>query len=135
MWGDSHSFGFHKSPWGVAHSRVRGLELVNLYALRLQSYLFQSPAASLLPDIATLAVARGLTRFDRALLWAMVLLLAAYFAYWHDGFYRGPRFLLYSFPFSRCSLSVLHARPLHFPRVHGTADRILRLPSLLLSDW
>ncbi|MGH7696265.1 MAG: hypothetical protein ACRENH_14875, partial [Gemmatimonadaceae bacterium] len=26
------------------------------------------------------------------MLWAGVLLAAAYFAYWHDGFYLGPRF-------------------------------------------
>jgi 4-amino-4-deoxy-L-arabinose transferase-like glycosyltransferase len=92
MWGKSHSLGFHASPWGIAHSPLRGLELLSLYSLRLQSYLFETPTPSLLPVIITLAVAFGVARFDRIMLWAGVLLAAAYFAYWHDGFYLGPRF-------------------------------------------
>lgn len=92
MWGKSHSLGFHTSPWGIAHSPARGFELLSLYTLRLQSYLFESPTPSLLPAIVTLAVASAVARFDRVMLWATVLLAGAYFAYWHDGFYLGPRF-------------------------------------------
>jgi len=98
LWGKSHSLGFHESPWGTAHSPARGLELLSLYTLRLQSYLFESPTPSLLPVIATLAVARRVARIDRAILWAVVLLAGAYFAYWHDGFYLGPRFFFVLVP-------------------------------------
>jgi hypothetical protein len=98
LWGKSHSLGFHESPWGTAHSPSRGLELLSLYALRLQSYLFESPTPSLLPVIAALAVTRRVTRTDAAILWAVVLLGGAYFAYWHDGFYLGPRFFFVLVP-------------------------------------
>ncbi len=98
LWGKSHALGFHDSPWGPAHSPARGLELLSLYTLRLQSYLFETPTPSLVPVIATLALARSIARFDRAMLWAMILLAAAYFAYWHDGFYLGPRFFFVLIP-------------------------------------
>jgi hypothetical protein len=106
MWGKSHSLGFHASPWGIAHSPGRGLELLSLYSLRLQSYLFESPTPSLLPVLITLAVASGVARFDRMMLSAAVLLAAAYFAYWHDGFYLGPRFFFVLTPL----LALLAAR-------------------------
>jgi hypothetical protein len=92
LWGQSHSLGFHASPWGVTHTPLRGLELLNLYALRMQSYLFESPVPSLIPALATLALMRRATRFDAVVLWATGLLTLGYFAYWHDGFYLGPRF-------------------------------------------
>ncbi len=116
MWGQSHSLGFHASPWGIAHSPARGFELLSLYALRLQSYLFESPIPSLLPVIITLAVAAGAVRFQRAMLWAIVLLAGAYFAYWHDGFYLGPRFFFVLTPL----LALLAARA---PRALGTLTR------------
>ena len=43
MWGRSHDLGFHAAPWGDLHTPARGLELLNLYFLRLQSYLFETP--------------------------------------------------------------------------------------------
>ncbi len=94
MWGKTHELGFHVSPWGPAHTPARGLELVNLYLLRLQTYFLETPAPSLLFATAALALVPRLTAFDR---WALICsggLLLAYFAYWHDGFYLGPRFML-----------------------------------------
>ncbi|HEX6536775.1 MAG TPA: hypothetical protein VF041_19465, partial [Gemmatimonadaceae bacterium] len=93
LWGKQHALGFHTAPWGVAHTPARGLELVNLYFLRLQTYLFETPVPSLLPAIGALALARRLDRFDRYLLTSSALLVGLYFAYWHDGFYLGPRFV------------------------------------------
>ena len=75
------------------HTPARGLELVNLYFLRLQTYLFESPVPSLLPALAALALAPALAAFDRLLLASCGLLVGMYFAYWHDGFFLGPRFL------------------------------------------
>jgi len=93
LWGRAHDLGFHATPWGPLHTPTRGLELVNLYFLRLQSYLFEAAGPSLLPATAALALARRLEPFDRYLLAASGLLVAGYFAYWHDGFYLGPRFM------------------------------------------
>jgi hypothetical protein len=120
MWGKSHSLGFHNSPWGAAHSPARGLELLSLYSLRLQSYLFETPTPSLIPVIVTLALTRRIARFDKAMLWASVLLAAAYFAYWHDGFYLGPRFFFVLLPV----LALFAARA---PRVLGQIANSVRV--------
>jgi len=93
LWGRAHSLGFHSAPWGPVHTPARGLELVNLYFLRLQTYLFESPVPALLPALAALALAPALSAFDRLLLASSGLLVGMYFAYWHDGFFLGPRFL------------------------------------------
>jgi hypothetical protein len=98
LWGASHNLGFHRAPWGVSHTPARGLELVNLYFLRLQTYLFETPLPSLLPATAALALVRRLTTFDRYLLASSALLVLGYFAYWHDGFYLGPRFVYLLLP-------------------------------------
>lgn len=94
MWGRSHELGFHEAPWGFAHTPARGLELVNLYLLRLQTYFLETPVPALLFATGALLLVRRLSAFDRWALWGCALLLAAYFAYWHDGFYLGPRFVL-----------------------------------------
>lgn len=93
LWGPAHGLGFHRAPWGETHTPMRGLELINLYLLRAQNYLYELPLPSLLPASAALLLARRLRPLDRYLLAASALLLGAYFAYWHDGFYLGPRFL------------------------------------------
>ncbi|HVE77234.1 MAG TPA: hypothetical protein VNA89_00095 [Gemmatimonadaceae bacterium] len=95
QWGDLQALGFHGTPWGdEAHTPVRGLELLNLYALRLQSYLFDAALPGLLPAFAALALTRRLGAHDRYLIVASTLLAGLYFAYWFDGFYLGPRFML-----------------------------------------
>ena len=93
LWGRSHDLGFHRAPWGLAHTPVRGVELINLYFLRLQTYLFEASVPSLVPCLGALYLTRRLDRFDRYLLSTAVLLVALYFAYWHDGFLFGPRFV------------------------------------------
>ncbi len=93
LWGHGHDLGFHVTPWGPVHTPARGLELINLYLLRLQSYLFEAAAPSLIPLTAALALTRRLSAFDRYLIAAGVLVIGLYFAYWHDGFYLGPRFM------------------------------------------
>ncbi|MGH9661100.1 MAG: hypothetical protein ACRD96_21310, partial [Bryobacteraceae bacterium] len=98
LWGASHGLGFHQAPWGISHTPARGVELVNLYFLRLQTYLFETPLPSLVPVIAALALARRLTAFDQYLLVSSSLLVVGYFAYWHDGFFLGPRFVYLLLP-------------------------------------
>jgi hypothetical protein len=94
LWGKAHGLGFHAAPWGDAHTPARGLELVNLYFLRLQGHLFETPVPSLVACVVALGLATSLRRMDRVLLLASASLVAVYLAYWHDGFYLGPRFLV-----------------------------------------
>lgn len=93
-WGAAHGLGFHAAPWGPHHTPVAGLELLSLYLLRLQSALFETPFPSLLPAIAALWLARRLLPFDRFLIATAILLSGAYGAYWHNGDFLGPRFLV-----------------------------------------
>lgn len=94
LWGETHALGFHQAPWGPAHTPARGIELVNLYLLRLQSHFLESPAPGLLFATATLLLMRGVRPIERWALAGGALLLLSYFAYWHDGYYLGPRFVL-----------------------------------------
>jgi hypothetical protein len=93
LWGKSQALGFHAAPWGEPHTPIRGLELLNLYFLRLQTYAFELPIPSLLPAVIALGLTGGLSAPDRYLLSAGALLAGIYFAYWFDGFYLGPRFM------------------------------------------
>jgi hypothetical protein len=70
------------------------VELLNLYFLRLHIYMYDTPVPSLIPAFAALWLSRRLSALDRYLLVSSALLLGVYFAYWHDGRYLGPRFLL-----------------------------------------
>ncbi len=94
MWGQTHELGFHPTPWGDIHTPMRGLELVNLYLLRLQTYLYEGAAPALLFATVALGLTRRITAFDRWMIACAALILGGYFAYWHDGFYLGPRFVL-----------------------------------------
>ncbi len=94
LWGAGHGIGFHKSPWGPIHTPLRGLELVSLYLTRLSVYLFETPFPALLPAAAALWWRRSLSPLDRYLLVSAGLVLVGYWAYWHDGFYLGPRFMV-----------------------------------------
>ncbi len=97
-WGRDVGLGFHAVPWGEPHTPARGLELLSLYFLRLQTYLFELPLPSLLPAAAALLLSRRASPGDRYLLVASALLVGLYFAYWHDGFYLGPRFMFALLP-------------------------------------
>jgi hypothetical protein len=98
LWGKGHELGFHAAPWGVAHTPARGLELVSLYFLRMQTYLFETPVPSLVATIGALLLVPALRRIDGVLLASSAMLVALYFAYWHDGFYLGPRFYVCLLP-------------------------------------
>lgn len=93
MWGDSKFFGFGLMPGGEAHTPLRGIELINLYLLRLQTYLFETPLPSLVPALAALWLVARTTPIERYLNAASFLLIVLYTAYWHDGFFLGPRLM------------------------------------------
>lgn len=94
LWGSAHGLGFHGAPWGDAHTPQRGIELLSAYVTRLNVYLFETPFPSLLPVIAALALITRLTRIERYLFAATLVHASMYFAYWHDGFFLGPRFVV-----------------------------------------
>ena len=98
LWGKGHELGFHAAPWGVAHTPARGVELVNIYFLQLQTYLFETPVPSLVGCIVALSLVPRLRRMDGVLLTGSALLVLLYFAYWHNGFYLGPRFFVCLLP-------------------------------------
>lgn len=94
LWGAGHGLGFHSTPWGPVHTAARGVELIGLYLSRLNTYLFELPFPSLLLPAAGLWLWRGpLRALDRYLLCSALLVTVGYWAYWHDGFYLGPRFV------------------------------------------
>jgi 4-amino-4-deoxy-L-arabinose transferase-like glycosyltransferase len=115
IWGQRHALGFHEAPWGPPHTPARGFEQLNLYFLRLQSYLFDAPVPALLAAVAALALARRVSSMDRYLAASGVLLVGFYWAYWHYGFLLGPRFL--------------------FPLIPALALWTARLPALVRERW
>ena len=93
LWGPNVGLGFHPAPYGPPHTPLRGLELISLYLFRLNTYLFEAPVPGLLAAGVALLLVRGLGSIDRYLMGATGILLGVYFAYWHDGFFLGPRFV------------------------------------------
>lgn len=92
LWGANQRPGFHPAPWGPPHTPTRGVELISLGVTRLSIFLFETPFPALLPAAVALWGRRRLTAMDRLLLAGGGALVLAYWAYWHDGFYLGPRF-------------------------------------------
>jgi len=80
------------------HTPRRGLVLVSGYLLRLNRYLFEWPIPGMLFVIAGLVAIRRPTRWDVVFVAVPAGFLAAYAAYWNDGFFAGPRFLFTATP-------------------------------------
>jgi hypothetical protein len=99
-----------------------------LYFLRLQTYLFETPLPSLLPAAMALALTPAVRGLDRYLLWSSALLVIGYFAYWHDGFFLGPRFVYPLLPalvlWTARLPSIVRAR---FPRLQFAGRFVLLL--------
>jgi hypothetical protein len=93
LWGPDVGLGFHPAPYGPDHTVLRGVELVSLYLLRLNRYLFEAPIPGLVPAGLALLLTGRLDGVNRYLAASGLALLAVYFGYWHDGFAWGPRFV------------------------------------------
>ena len=93
LWGKAHDLGFHMAPWGVEHTPARGVELVANYFLLFQRHFLETPVPALLALCGAFLLTRRTTAADRYLLASSLLLVVAYWAYWHAGKFMGPRFL------------------------------------------
>jgi hypothetical protein len=131
LWGSEHTLGFHRTPWGEPHTPARGLALVNMYFLRLQLYLFESPLPALLPALIALVLARRVGAVDRYLLASGALIVALYFAYWHDGNHLGPRFFYCLGPV--LALWTARCVPLLWPRLQAGMPRRAMVFALVVS--
>ena len=91
--GPAHALGFHVDPYGEPHTLRRGLVYASGYLMRFNRFLLEWPLPALLVVCAVLATLRRASRWDTLLLGLLGSFLAGYAAYWHDGFFDGPRFL------------------------------------------
>jgi hypothetical protein len=99
LWGPTHGLGFHDAPWGPPHTPNRALALVHMAYLRLQTYGFEGLLPAVSVAVATLALWPRFSASDRMLAGAALCTTLAYFFYWHDGFFLGPRLYLGAWPF------------------------------------
>ncbi|CAN5824797.1 hypothetical protein BH11GEM2_BH11GEM2_27100 [soil metagenome] len=135
LYGSAHQLGFHMDPYGTMHTPMRALMFASKYLLQLNVLLFEWPLPVVLLIAAGLAVLRRPTRWDTLLIGLLMAQLIAYAAYWHNGNFRGPRFLFTALP----AILVLTARaPVWLGSVtDGTARRLFTwlVPSCVLFSW
>ncbi len=93
LWGSAHGLGFHESPWGERHTAAIGLRNQILDLSLLNVFLLEWPIPALLPLGLALAAGWLAGRWDRRLLAALFMVLAANVFYWHRDTFLGPRFL------------------------------------------
>lgn len=133
--GPAHGLGFHVDPTGAAHTPTRGLVYASGYLMRFDRFLFEWPLPALLVVCATLMTLRRASRWDTLLLALVGCFLAGYAAYWHNGFFDGPRFL---FPIA--PVLILYAARLAEATAgvaHATRRRVGRVlvPACVLCAW
>jgi hypothetical protein len=91
--GPDHRPGFHMSPLGFEHTPVTGLYRVSLYLMRLNESLLGWPVPVVVLIAGAMAAWRSVTKWDHLLLAFLFTTLLAYWIYWGDGSFYGPRFL------------------------------------------
>ncbi len=135
LYGSAHQLGFHMDPYGTAHTPARAVTFASKYLLQLNVLLFEWPLPSVLVIAAGLAALRRPTRWDLLMIGMFMAQLFAYAAYWHDGNFRGPRFLFTALP----AILVITARtPVWIGEVtRGTVRRtaMLLVPACMLFSW
>lgn len=133
--GPAHAWGFHMDPTGAAHTPRRGLVYASGYLMRFDRFLFEWPLPALLVVCAVLASLKRGTRWDMLLLALLGSFLAGYGAYWHNGFFDGPRFL---FPVAPVLiLYAARAPEAAFTLASAHQRRVARLvvPACVLCAW
>ncbi|MEP6729463.1 MAG: glycosyltransferase family 39 protein [bacterium] len=139
LYGNAHTLGFHLDPYGTEHTPRRAITFASKYLLQLNTLLFEWP----LPVIGIIGVGllamRRPTRWDLFLIGFLFVHTIAYALYWHDGSFRGPRFLFNALP----AIVILTARaPFVIAETARDAMRgavrraaMLVLPACVLVAW
>ena len=135
LYGSAHQLGFHTDPYGTMHTPLRALTFASKYLLRLNVLLFEWPLPAVAIIVAGLLALRRPGKWDYLMLGLLFAQVAAYAFYWHDGAFRGPRFLFTALP----AIVLLTARaPFLIAEVtKGTTRRlaILAVPGCVLFAW
>jgi hypothetical protein len=135
LYGSAHKLGFHLDPYGVVHTPIRALMYASKYLLQLDVMLLEAPAPALGILVAGLLVTRRTSRWDILLIGFLFAQLVCYALYWHEGDFRGPRFLFTALP----AILILLARaPVLVARAtHGTLRRtaLIVLPLFVFAGW
>jgi hypothetical protein len=135
LYGSAHELGFHVDPYGVMHTPGRALMYASKYLLQLDVMLLEAPVPALGLVVAGLLVMRRPTRWDVLLIAFLVVQLVCYALYWHEGDFRGPRFLFTALP----AILILLARaPVLIARAtHGALRRtaLVVLPLFVFAGW
>ena len=135
LYGSAHQLGFHVDPYGTLHSPLRALVFASKYLLQLNLFLFEWPLPAVGIIVAGLLALRRPTRWDYFLLALLGAQVVAYALYWHDGSFRGPRFLFTALP----AIVILTVRApfVIAERTAGTARRVamFALPACVLFSW
>lgn len=135
LYGSAHQLGFHTDPYGTAHTPLRALIFASKYLLELDVALLESALPAVGVIVAGLLLLRRPSRWDRLLIALVVAQLFAYALYWHEGEFRGPRFLFTVLP--AFVLLVVRAPFVVAAATQGTVRRaaLLVLPMGLLAGW
>lgn len=135
LYGNAHQLGFHADPYGTQHTPLRAVVFASKYLLQLNLFLFEWPLPAVGIIIAGLIALKRPTRWDIFLLALLGTQVVAYALYWHDGSFRGPRFLFTALP--AIVLLTVRAPFVLAARTHGTLRRVVMLavPACVLFSW
>ncbi|MDB4915674.1 MAG: hypothetical protein JWM95_3318 [Gemmatimonadetes bacterium] len=135
LYGSAHQLGFHVDPYGTMHTPMRAVLFASKYLLQLNVLLFEWPLPAVGVIIAGLVALRRPSRWDHFLLALLIAQVVAYACYWHDGVFRGPRFLFTALP----AIVILAARaPFVLADISRGAARLVAiyaLPVCVLMAW
>jgi hypothetical protein len=135
LYGSAHQLGFHVDPYGTEHTPLRALTFASRYLLELDVALLESPLPAVAVIVAGLLTLRRPSRWDRLLIALVAAQVVGYALYWHEGEFRGPRFLFTALP--ALVLLVARAPVVIAGATRGTIRRaaLLVLPIGLLAGW
>lgn len=135
LYGSTHQLGFHMDPYGTMHTPIRAVVFASKYLLELNVLMFEWPLPVIGIIIAGLVALRRPGRWDQFLIALVAAQVVAYACYWHDGVFRGPRFLFTALP----AIVVLTARApfLVAAATRGSARLVAMylLPACVLFTW
>ena len=135
LWGANHGLGFHTDPLGNHHTPGRGLLLAMVYMVQLNWALFEWPIAGLLVVGGALVAIGRLGRWEVMFILWIEAQLIAYAAYWHAGYFLGPRYLLTVVPAFLLIVArgIVRAERSTFPIVRRTV--VAGVAASILGSW